>query len=248
MPINFTFHTFLFGVKFMKKLIWSQVFFLAAVQAGDSSEIVKMTEYPQVLIDIPNFISRWDLVRYFISSIENGVFVEIGTHRGEFANFILTINPTCTLYCIDPYQPYDEYHDAINNVTGDRLYNDVKENLVSKYGDRVKFVRKFSHDAINDVPDNLDFIYIDGNHQYKYVSQDLLDWYRKLKLGRYIIGDDAVDIDESKRNADGDVFIIWAAGAYGNYGVIKAFDEFKRQKNCIGKRLNNQYLIIKNQS
>ena len=34
-------------------------------------------------------MNRYELVKNIICNIHNGVFVEIGTHTGEFANFIL---------------------------------------------------------------------------------------------------------------------------------------------------------------
>ena len=188
---------------------------------------------------------RHTLVSKYIKNINNGIFVEIGTDKGDFADFILSTNSSCTLYCVDPYTKYDEYIDAINNVTGDVLYESVKKKLTDKYQNRVKFIRKFSHDAVNDVPDNLDFVYIDGNHCYKYAHQDIVDWYPKVKSNSIIIGDDAVDIDNSKRNDNNDVFIQWMPGCYGEYGVVKAFEDFIEEKKCFGKLIGNQFILRK---
>jgi len=46
---------------------------------------------------------REELVKQIISPIENGIFVEIGTHCGSFADFILENNKSSKLYCVDPY-------------------------------------------------------------------------------------------------------------------------------------------------
>ena len=189
-------------------------------------------------------MNRHDLVKGILSKIDNGVIVEIGTDSGDFADYILS-NTSSKLYCIDPYISYDEYDDAINNITGDSLYNKTKQRLESKYGDRVTFIRKFSVDAITDIPDNIDFLYIDGNHRYSYVCKDLELYYPKVKLGSFIVGDDAVDIDDSKRNENGDVCVIWAPGCYGHYGVIKAFREFCMKNNINGNIIGNQYMITK---
>jgi hypothetical protein len=182
----------------------------------------------------------------YIKNIQNGVFVEIGTDRGEFADFILSTNSSCTLYCIDPYIKYDEYDDAINNVTGDVLYENVKLKLINKYQDRIKFIRKFSHDAVDDIADNIDFVYIDGNHCYNYVYQDINDWFPKIKSNGIIIGDDAVDIDNKKRDENNDIYIEWMKGCYGKYGVIKAFEDFIKKNKCsFTKLIGNQYLLKK---
>lgn len=188
-------------------------------------------------------MSRQELVKNVIEKINNGIFVEIGTHLGDFADFILENSSNSTLYCIDPYISYDEYDDAINTFTGDNLYYRAYNKLKDKYGERVIFIRKFSKDALNDIPNEIDFLYVDGNHRYKYVLEDLELFYPKVKKNGCIIGDDAVDTDDLKRNENGDVLVTWAPGSYGHYGVIKAFDEFCKNNKLNGKVTCYQYKI-----
>lgn len=190
-------------------------------------------------------MNRNELITNIVSNIHNGVFVEIGTHEGMFAELILNNSVGSNLYCIDPYIKYNEYEDAINNITGDNLYNKVYHNLKTKYGKRVEIIRDFSNKAVNSIPDNIDFLYIDGNHQYKYVIDDLNNYYSKVKNGGIIVGDDAVDFDENLRNKQGDVYIEWCIGCYGKYGVIKAFNDFFIDKNDERKIIGNQYYVKK---
>ncbi len=193
-------------------------------------------------------MTRVDLLRSVISNIENGVFVEIGTHIGNYANEIVSIRNDSVLYCIDPYIHYDDYKDGLNNSVGDKTYEETKKMLTTKYGEhRVKFIRKFSENAVNDIPDNIDFLYIDGNHQYKYVKKDLELYFPKVKNGGIIIGDDAVDTNESLRNEEGDIYFNWnGSDSYGNYGVIKAFREFLEDKNVkLSFLQGNQYFVMK---
>jgi predicted O-methyltransferase YrrM len=191
-------------------------------------------------------MNKNQLVKNIISKIKNGIFVEIGTHTGVFADFMLANSNNSKLYCIDPYIKYGDYDDAINNVTGDDLYNNVYNKLKQKYGDRIIFIREFSHNALNLIPEDIDFLYIDGNHRYKYVLNDLETYYSKVKPGSYIVGDDAVDVDNSKRNSNGDVHIKWdGPNCYGNYGVIKAFNEFLDMKKIEGYIISNQYIFKK---
>jgi hypothetical protein len=190
-------------------------------------------------------MNRNILVQNIVKNIDNGIFVEIGTHEGSFANHILENSTNSVLYCIDPYLSYDDYDDSINNVTGDALYNLTYNKLKSKYGDRIIFIRKFSEDAIKYIPNDIDFLYIDGNHRYTYVTKDLELYYPKVKNNCYIIGDDAVDVDNINRNTNGDVLITWMPGCYGHYGVIKAFDDFCKKNNLAGEIIGNQYQIKK---
>jgi hypothetical protein len=190
-------------------------------------------------------MDRYALVKNIVENIKDGVFVEIGTHTGEFADFILENSVNSTLYCIDPYLSYNDYDDAINFITGDQLFNDTYSKLYSKYGERIKFIRKFSSDAVGDIPSAIDFLYVDGNHRYSYVLNDLSLFYPLVKPTCYIIGDDAVDTDDTKRNENGDVLINWSSYSYGHYGVIKAFRDFCDSNNIVGELIGNQYKIQK---
>jgi len=190
-------------------------------------------------------MSRYTLIAHIVKSIKNGVFVEIGTDGGNFAEFILENSTNSVLYCIDPYVCYSDYEDAINNVTGNSLFEATRDKLKTKYGDRVIFVRKFSEQAANDIPNEIDFIYIDGNHSYTYVLKDLELYYPKVKKYGFIVGDDAVDTDDLKRKHNGDIFIQWNQYSYGNYGVIKAFNEFCENNGIQGKIMYQQYIIKK---
>jgi hypothetical protein len=116
-------------------------------------------------------MERYSIVKNIIENIteKNPIFVEIGTHTGEFAEHILKNNKDSILYCIDPYTNYDAYDDAINNITDDEIYYNTSERLKTQFGDRVIFIRKFSNHAVDDIPNNIDFLYIDGNHRYNYV-------------------------------------------------------------------------------
>lgn len=182
---------------------------------------------------------RQDLIKSLTTS-HRGTYVEIGTDRGNFASFLLAQTPCRKLYCVDPYTQYADYKDAINNVTGDNLYNSVKQMLTSAHGNRVEMVRDFSDRAIHRVPNDLDLVYIDGNHAYKYALSDMQKWYPKLRSGGFLVGDDVVDTDDTKRNADGDVYIRWSANSDGYYGVYKAVRDFAAD-------LNISYVIFKNQ-
>lgn len=190
-------------------------------------------------------MERHSLVKGIVENIENGIFVEIGTHNGDFADHILRCSKNSKLYCIDPYISYSDYDDAINNTVGDSTYNATYSRLTSKYGDRVQMIRKFSEDAVKDVPDTIDFLYIDGNHQYKYVRKDLELYYPKVKMNRYIVGDDAIDINDSDRNENGDILRNWAPGSYGHYGVVKAFREFSDKHMLVGEIQAHQYILYK---
>ena len=186
-------------------------------------------------------MDRFTLLKDFFSK-ENGVFVEIGTWTGEFAEALLTHNTTAKLYCVDPYERYEGYYDSMNLTVGDDQYNEAVAKL-SKFGDRVIHVKKMSSDAVSSIPDGIDGLYIDANHAYKYVKADLENYYSKVAPGGFVVGHNADDTDDSRRNEDGDIvanFSYQGTPLYHAIGVLKAFKEFESQNGLFVNRIKSQ--------
>jgi len=123
----------------------------------------------------------------------NLVGVEIGVYRGDNAAYILLTLDMKKLFLIDPYLEYKEYKNNPGwegRVQTD--FNNFLEIATSKlkpYQEKVEFIKKKSEDAAPDVPDGLDFVYIDGNHEYDFVKRDIDLYYPKLKEGGVLGGD-----------------------------------------------------------
>jgi predicted O-methyltransferase YrrM len=201
-------------------------------------------EWPQALTYFQkNFSNRLEFIYHYIQKINFGIFVEIGVCHGSLSEFILTNNSTCKLYCVDPYVSYDKYIDACKNEVDNKLYMSTMTKIKTKFGDRAEFIRKFSEQAIYDIAEELDFVYIDGNHSYEYVITDLELWYNKLKSGGFIICDDACDTNEEFRDSNGDIFIQWNNNSFGKYGVVHACKNFTKAKNIPYFKFDNQILI-----
>lgn len=115
-------------------------------------------------------------------SNENGfVGAEIGIYYGYHSRNILRNLWIKKLFLVDPYGTYIQ--------KGDVVFEKAKKYL-SKYIDKIEFVKKMSDDAINDIPNELDFVYIDGNHEYEYIKNDFIMYYSKVKKGGIIGGHD----------------------------------------------------------
>jgi len=95
---------------------------------------------------------------------------------------------------VDPYVVYDEYTEWVDSpVWSLENINEIYQDAVSRlkmYTSQIEFVRLYSSVASNVIPNNLDFVYIDGNHNYEYVKQDMECWYPKIKPGGVICGHD----------------------------------------------------------
>lgn len=116
--------------------------------------------------------------------------VEIGVLTGENARSILETLNVETLYLIDPYEPYLE-NDKVWGTTN--FYEAAKSN-VARWSSKVHFIQKSSMQAAESIPNNLDFVYIDGNHDYPYVKSDIETYYPKVRGGGVIGGHDFTEL------------------------------------------------------
>ena len=116
--------------------------------------------------------------------------VEIGTRFGESTIHLLESCNIKKLVTIDPFLQYEDFkHDGAWQIATDETYEKTKQ-LLSKY-ENLELVRKLSSDAVEIFEDeSIDFIFIDGNHSYEYVTKDLEDYYPKVKTGGILCGDD----------------------------------------------------------
>lgn len=151
---------------------------------------------------------------------KNSIGVEIGVFKGDFSRIIFqTINPKL-FYLIDPWEGKIESGDKNGNnieyIDGNHYYinNIIKEFL---FYPQIKILKHYS-DIINLFPNNyLDWIYIDGAHDYSTVKHDLISSYPKIKQNGYIMGHD------------------YTINMFP--GLVKAVDEF-----CLEYNLNIKYL------
>ncbi len=122
------------------------------------------------------------------------VGVEIGVFKGLHAESLLTHLDIECLYLIDPYSVYAT-NDSVRQYCGDdkdamEIAKKECEERLAPYADKIVWILKNSMDALNDIPDGLDFAYIDGNHEENNVREDVANYYPKVKVGGIIGGHD----------------------------------------------------------
>ena len=192
-------------------------------------------------------ITRVDLIKNIGQEFPKGKGAEVGTFKGSFSNQIMN-NWSGTLYMVDVWRPLESgYDDASNHGKYDGgVYTDAMENIKG-FEDRAIMVRATSEIAsemFND--ESLDFVYIDANHAYDYVVQDIELWYPKVKKGGFICGHDYLGLDwyDDPNYSDNnkDKFIWGTDGSYmGVFGVNPAVDEFC-QKHGYELRVTSEWL------
>jgi hypothetical protein len=115
------------------------------------------------------------------------VGVEIGVAQAQNALSILQELPMEKLFLIDPYVAYMENGQQLSYVD---CYEVAKQKLAGLK--QVTFLHESSEQAVGHIDEGLDFVYIDGNHSYKYVKMDILNYFPKVRVGGVIGGHDYV--------------------------------------------------------
>lgn len=153
---------------------------------------------------LDTLIDRNHLPKWLVAHGLTGVGVEIGTYKGEFADQILISWPgrLCT---IDPYIQMEdrEYRDGcVNNVCIAGVMAEAT-NRLSVHGSRCVMYRNRSNVAASLFEEEfLDFVYIDGNHDFEHVKEDIANWWPKVKPGGLFGGHDAYTRNDTAQRAD----------------------------------------------
>jgi len=144
--------------------------------------------------EIPD-CSRLDLPKFF-AEMGYEIGAEIGVYKGEYTKHFCEAG--LKMYGIDPWtaqgsfrartpekhRRFQERQDFLYGHT-QRVLKPYLENGLCT------LIRKRSLDALADFEDrSLDFVYVDANHGFRYVAEDICEWVKKVKRGGVISGHD----------------------------------------------------------
>lgn len=182
--------------------------------------------------------SRTDPRRFLLELLPRGsAGAEIGVHLGGFSALILGIVRPRKLHLIDPWvhETGEEYAAAwYGGAAGggqaemDERYATVKRRFRDEIEAGKVEVHRGTAEALEALPDDsLDWVYIDGNHQYAHVRSDLEISFRKVKPGGFITGDD-----------------YGREGWWGD-GVDRAVDEFVAGQGVTVVTVRNHQFVLR---
>jgi len=143
-------------------------------------------DYPQKRNEIGPWLTERGLT---------GDGVEVGVFEGSYSEVLLRTSQLKTLYLVDIWEqvPTDEYHKPGKPCgrTGEQILNSIMRNFDKLYPGRYRPIRKPSVEASTVfVYGSLDFVYIDADHSYQAVMDDIAAWLPKVKPGGVIAGHD----------------------------------------------------------
>ncbi len=144
--------------------------------------------------------------------LQHNLAAEIGVLYGDTSAYLLKEFPGLQLLCIDPYLEYNEPGVERSQKTMTQ-YEEIARGKIAEFGDRGAIIKDFSLNVAPKVENGaLDFVFIDANHDYEYVAQDIEAWYPKVRSGGLFAGHD---------------YKSWP-------GVTKAVDEFMAAQKVQG--------------
>lgn len=137
-------------------------------------------------ITIPD-ASRNELPELFVE-LGYKVGVEVGVYKGAFTEKFCKAG--LTMYAIDPWLGYaGAGRTQQDQARQDFLYGHTKRTL-NPYKN-CTIIRAPSMVALQQIQDeSLDFVYIDGDHSFRHIAEDLVEWSKKVRSGGAVSGHD----------------------------------------------------------
>ena len=163
------------------------------------------------------------------------VGAEIGVYKGNFTRILGSGG--LRIYGIDPWSAFGR--GGTRQARDDYLYEKARRTI--KDSPNCSFIRKTSMDALADFRDgSLDFVYIDANHEFRYVAEDIYEWSKKVRVDGVVSGHDYVCTDDEQRNKCEHVGPV--VDAYAKAFGIENYYVFGRSKQMEEEGWHDRYL------
>jgi len=200
------------------------------------------------LDETEHYDSYCHCVRDMVEKLNIRSMVEVGVWEGRLSRFILAEHHL-TYYMVDPWRvpPEEARYRGVMGRQPQGAWDALYERVEAEFGPmpNVSIMRQLSVEAATMFPDDsVDLVFIDANHSYESVQEDIVAWIPKA---RYITGHD-YGLGEFKgvRKAVDEIFplvhhgrpphrwgFVWAVDKREPLDVTAAMDK-------LGKRVDKQ--------
>jgi len=169
---------------------------------------------------------------------EGSAGVEVGVWKGDLSAMILRkVRPT-TLMLVDPWIFDPRFSESLfgggkatqSQADMDAIFQKVRGRFSVEVARGVVSIRRNTsvEAAAATADESVDWVYIDGNHTYEFVLEDLRSWYPKVRPGGLVAGD---DYDRP--------------GAWWGDGVTKAVNEFVKTEPVVVEAIANHQFVLR---
>ena len=142
---------------------------------------------------------------------------EVGVWKGDFSAQLLDRIRPRTLHLIDPWSFQSDVPDAWYGGSAatsqrdmDKIYEGVRARFAKEIAGGVVEIHRGPSNTIGSelAPGSIDWVYLDGDHRYETVSEELVRYQKIVKPGGIVAGDD------------------YHSGGWWDGGVKRAVDEW----------------------
>lgn len=139
-------------------------------------------------IEIPN--TTRDTFAELLGELKFNIGVEMGVERGLYSEVLCKANPNLRLFSVDAWAAYQGYRDHVSQEELDEIMADAKRRLAPF---NCELIKGYSMDVVKQFEDeSLDFVYIDGNHEFQQTVNDIAEWQMKVRIGGIVAGHDYI--------------------------------------------------------
>jgi len=182
------------------------------------------TSFPQNRNELGTWLNEHDLL---------GTGVEVGVAFGGYSRIILDKWKGKRLFLVDPWEKQDDavYREQTNK---DDKFADwyINAQRLAEQDSRVTLLKMLSVEGAKKFADGfLDVCYLDGNHSYEAVIDDLKAWWPKVRNGGLLGGHDWLNkMDEGYHCRVQDAVVDWTSKnqlpfvvtpACGSFWIVK---------------------------
>ena len=128
------------------------------------------------------FIDLLNTLRRELQHTNTAKLLEVGSYMGESTKMFASTGIFKYIDVIEPFQGHEEFNVEFG-YTWDEVRKEFNQN--TKYFDNIHLYEDFSYNVYDKIDDDYDVIYIDANHDYDAVKQDIENLLPKT---RHFIG------------------------------------------------------------
>jgi predicted O-methyltransferase YrrM len=172
-----------------------------------------------------------------------GVIVEIGSWKGKSTIWLAKGSKAgnkIRVYAIDPHTGSSEHKRMYGEVS---TFEEFKRNIkMAGVEDVTDPIVKTSEEATKTFEEPVEFVFIDGAHEYEMVKLDFLLWFPKLIEGGIIALHDTIGWQGPKKVAKE---FVYKSKNFRNVGFVSSITFAQKVKeNSFYDRLRSRYILL----
>jgi hypothetical protein len=113
--------------------------------------------------------------------------VELGVADGRFTYYLLKNCPDLKMWAVDLWERGENEHESYADWPMEMYYEGFKV-AVEEFGGRCKILKMDTTEALKHTPVSVDFAFVDADHSYNGVWNDIRNW--SSKVDSFIAGHD----------------------------------------------------------